>query len=173
MFSKGQLQVPGLAIHQIIANPEPVHRRPITEAQTQVPKGGLLHKHRILRAGAVPLIIPPEPQAAAVRLTIVRARRAAVPVPIAGRAVQAEVAAHTAVRVVPAVVLPITAPAARPAGAAHPTAAVHRVAAAVHRVAVQEDHQDQAQEDHQDVKLSFKPGSVRDPGIPTNQNILL
>jgi len=191
MFSKGRRQIQGMHIHPITANQEQVRHRLIKGVHLR--KTGPLHNHKILQAEAVPITTVPAHRAAAALLITVPALQAAALAPTLVRAAQAEAAALTAVPVAQAKAVLITARAAHPAaaavhtaaaahqaGAAAPTAAVHRAGAAVvahvpvvaHLAAALEDHQDQVHQD-QDVKLSFKPGSVRDPGFPKNQNLLL
>ena len=170
-------------IHQTTANPEPVHRQPITGVQLR----GIHIPSRTRPTGAalatIDLVLPAE----AARLTIAPVR-------------QAEAIVRTVLQAVPAAAVALTVAQAAQAAAAlliivravllhavaHPTvaAAAHRVAAAVpiveaHRAEAAQGHPDQVQEDpglvhqDQDVKLSFNPGSVEDPGIPKNQNFLL
>jgi len=182
--------IAGAPIRQITANPEPVHQRLITEVLL---REVLIHS-RTRRPGAiqtitVPLLHLPE----AALPTIAPARQAAAAARTADQAVQAAAAVHIAVPAAPAAAVQVTIdPAVLPHAAVHLTAVVdHRAAEAVltavvdhpavahqDRDQVQEDR-DQVQEDQdqvhqdQDVNLSFKPGSIRDPEIPKNQNFLL
>ena len=176
--------IAGAPIRQITANPEPVHQRLITEVLL---REVLIHS-RTRRPGAiqtitVPLLHLPE----AALPTIAPARQAAAAARTVVQAVQAAAAVHTAVPAAPAVAVQVTIdPAVLPHAAVHLTAvADHRAAAAVptavvdHRAAAAHQDRDQVQEDRdqvhqdQDVNLSSKPGSIRDPGIPKNQNFLL
>ena len=166
-----------IRIRQTTANPEPVHRLPITGVQlrgipipnrTRQPGAALAITDLVLPAEAARLTIAPARQAEAIARIVLQAVPAAA---VALTVVQAAQAAAVLLIIVPAVLLHV---------AAHPTvaAAAHRVAAAVlivvaHRAAAAQGHPGQAQEDpdqvqedpglvhqDQDVKLSFNPGSV-------------
>ena len=180
-----------IRIHQTTANPEPVHRQPITGVQLR----GIHIPSRTRHPGTALAITDLVPPAEAARLTIAPVRQAEAIARIVLQAVPAAAAALTVVQAAPAAAaLLIIVPAVLLPAAVHPTvaAAARRVAAAVpivvaHRAVVALGHPGQVQEDpdqvhqedpgpvhqDQDVKLSFNPGSVKGPGIPKNQNFLL
>jgi hypothetical protein len=169
-----------IRIHQTTANPEPVHRQPITGVQLR----GIRIPSRTRPAGAAlaitDLVLPAE----AARVTIAPVRQAEATARIVLQVIPAAAAALTVVRaaqaaavlliIVPAVLLPV---AVNPTAAAA-AAAAHRVAAAVlivvaHRAVAAQGLPGQVQEDpgpvhqdpgpvhqDQDVRLSFNPGSV-------------
>ena len=178
-------------ILQTTANPEPVHQQLITGVQLR--EIHILSRTR--QQGVALAITVPALPAVAARLIIAAVHQAEAIAPTDHRVVPAAAVALTVDQAaqVAAALLTIV-PAAHLRAAVHPiaVAAAHLVVAAApivveDRAAVAQGPPGQAQEDpdqvhqedpgpvhqDQDVKLSLKPGSVRDTGIPTNQNFLL